>query len=113
MEGAGVRALPWFRATVCGALLAFAAPGLARVVQIKEDQNARITRFRMVPPEEIEGLRGERLRAKVTRYTRIIAPMPREVTVEWLVFAECDERLIMTPQPLTPGMTSLQISCTR
>ena len=104
-------ALSGFR-MLAAVLLLVPAPGFARWVQIKEDPSARITRFRMVPPTEVEGLSGERLRAKVSRYTPLIAPRPRPVSAEWLVYAECDGRLILDPQPLTDGMSQLQLSCT-
>lgn len=105
--------LPGFRTLGCGALLVFAAPGVARTVQIKADPNFNITRFRLVPPEVVEGLTGTRLRDKVMRFRPVLAPAPREVTVEWYLYPECDGNLSLIPHSLTEGMDKLEISCTR
>jgi hypothetical protein len=109
-----VGVLPAFRSLVCGSLLVFAAPGLARVVPIKEDPNARTTAFRRVPPDVARGLSGQRLRDKVLRYALEYAPdNDLDIRYNWYVYPECDGRLILEHQVLTPSMQRLQISCGR
>ena len=92
-------------------MLAFAAPALGRVVPIKEDPDVEITAYRRVPPDAIEGLTGQRLRNKVLRYQREFAPREHDIVFDWYVFAECDGRLILRPQLLTPNKTQLRIEC--
>jgi hypothetical protein len=108
-----VGALPGIRPLLGAVLFILASPGVARVVPIKADPNANITWFRLVPPDVVEGLSGGRLRDKVVRFRRQMAPAGPQITLEWLVFAECDGRFVDNPQPLTPSTQLLQISCSR
>jgi hypothetical protein len=91
----------------------FAVPAVARVVPIKEDPTAQITAYHRVPPDEVEGLTGLPLRNKVIRHQTEYAPHEHDIRHDWFVYAECDHRLILSPQVLTPNSAPLQINCRR
>jgi hypothetical protein len=108
-----VKAYALLRLLGCTVLLAPAAAAVARVVPIKEDPSARITAYHRVPPEAVAGLTGLPLQNKVVRYPTEYAPRQHDIRYPWYVYAECDNRLILSPQMLTPASASLQINCRR